>query len=254
VHISSLINLAVAGGAAWLGARMYHCGLHRRYRAFFLFTIFFALQNTCVGVLNVGGGAYQKIWVLTEPVEWLIYAWIVLELFSLVLEDYQGLYTVGRWTLIAAVSIGLLASGISLMVPTHYTRQSLLMAYYYMAERAIYFSLVVFLLTILLLLTRYPITLSRNAMIHSVVFSTYFLGNTAIFVLLTTRGYGAMRIAAYATQAVNVGAVGTWLALWHAAGERRPQRLRSAWTPGAEEKLSHQLHSLNLALLRMTRG
>jgi hypothetical protein len=254
VLMSTVINVLVAGGAALLSARLFFSGLHRRYRAFFLFTIFFTLENGSLGVLNPAGAAYQKIWVLTEPIEWFFYAWVVLELFSLVLRDYQGLCTVGRWSLIAATSVGLLASGFSLMVPSNHTRQGLLMAYYYMAERAIYFSLVVFLLTILLLLTRYPITLNRNTIIHSVVFCVYFLGNTAIFLLLSTRGYEMIRIAAYATQAINLGAMGTWLAMLNEAGERRPQRLRPAWMPGQEEKLSSQLNALNLALLRLTRS
>ena len=252
--MSTFINVLVAGGAALLSARLYFSGLHRRYRAFFLFTIFFALQSGFLGVLNPAGPAYQKLWVLTEPIAWYLSAWVVLELFSLVLQDYQGLNTVGRCLIVVAISVALLASGITLMVPTHGTRQSLLMAYYYVAERAIYFSLVVFLLTILVLLTRYPITLSRNAMVHSMVFSLYFLGNTAIFLLLTTRGYAMIRIASYATQAVNLVALGAWLAMLNPAGERRPQRLRHAWMPGQEEKLSGQLNALNLALLRVTRG
>ena len=128
------------------------------------------------------------------------------------------------------------------------------MAYYYVAERAVYFSLVVFLLTILVLLMRYPITLNRNAITHSVVFSVYFLSNTAIFLLLSTRGFGVIRIATYGTQAVNLIALGTWLAMLNTAGEQRQQRLRPVWMPGWEEELVSQLNSLNVALLRATRN
>jgi hypothetical protein len=252
--VANVIDLLVAGGAALLSARLYSSGLHRRYRAFFLFTIFFALQNAACGVLDPGGDAYQKFWVITEPMEWFLYAWVVLELFSLVLEDYQGLYTVGRWSLIAAVSVAVLASCLSLMVPAHHTVQGLLMAYAYVAERAIYFSLVAFLLTILLLLTRYPITLNRNTVVHCVVFSFYFLINAAIFLLLSTRGYAVLQFATYATQAVNLAALGSWLVMLNAAGEQRPQRLRPAWMPGREEKLVQQLNTFNMALLRLTRA
>jgi hypothetical protein len=254
VPISSVINVSIVAGAALLSARLHFSGLHRRYRAFFLFLIFFTLQNVALAVFAPGSGAYQKIWVLTEPIGWFLYAWVVLELYSLVLQDYQGLYTVGRWSLIVAVSVALLASGFSLMVSSHSTRQGHLMAYYYVAERAVYFSLVVFLLTILVLLMRYPITLNRNTIIHSVVFSAYFLSNTVIFLLLSTRGFGTIRMAIYATQAINLGALGTWLAMLNTAGEQRPQRLRPAWMPGREEELVSQLNSLNVALLRATRN
>jgi len=252
VAISSVINVVIVAGTALLSARLYFSGLHRRYRAFFLFLIFSTLQNMAVTVFAPGSDAYQKIWVLTEPVEWFLCAWVVLELYSLVLQDYQGLYAVGRWLLIVAVSVALLASGLSLMVPSHSTQQGHLMAYYYMAERAVYFSLLVFLFTILALLMRYPITLNRNTIVHSVVFSVYFLSNSVIFLLLSTRGFEVIRIATYATQAVNLGALGIWLAMLNTAGERRPQRLRPAWMPGREEELVGQLNSLNAALLRAT--
>jgi len=104
------------------------------------------------------------------------------------------------------------------------------------------------------LLTRYPITLNRNIIVHSVIFSIYFLSNTAVFLLLSTGGPGAIRIAAYAIQVVNLGALGIWLAMLNPAGEHRPQRLRPAWMPGAEEELLNQLKSINQAVLRAARG
>jgi hypothetical protein len=252
--MSSVINIVIAVGSASLTARLYFSGLHRRYRAFFLYMAFFTLQSAALLALAPDSGAYQKVWVLSEPFEWFFYAWVVLELFSLVLRDYQGLYTVGRWSLILATSIALLASVFSLAVPSHATTQGRLLAYYYVAERAVYFSLVVFLLTILILLTRYPITLNRNTIIHSLIFSVYFAGNAAIFLMLSTHGSGVLRIATYATLAVNLGALGTWLAMLNPAGERCSRKLRPAWMPGREDELSNQLNSLNAALLRVARG
>ncbi|MGC9946386.1 MAG: hypothetical protein ABSF64_08465 [Bryobacteraceae bacterium] len=251
--MTGIINVLTVAGATLLSVRLYTSGLHRRYRAFLLFLAFFILQNVVMITLGAGSGAYQKVWVLSEPIEWFFYAWVVLELYSLVLKDYQGLYTAGRWSLIMAVSVALLASGFSLIVPSHYTQHSHVMAYYYVAERAVYFSLAVFLLTILTLLTRYPITLNRNTIVHSVVFSVYFLSNTAIFLVLSTHGYEAIRIATYAIQVVNLAALGTWLAMLNPAGERRQQRLRPTWLPDQEEKLTSQLNSINVALIRITR-
>jgi hypothetical protein len=80
----------------------------------------------------------------------------------------------------------------------------------------------------LALLMRYPITLNRNVIIHSVVFSAYFLSNTAIF---------------FATQAVEPGRAG------NAAGDVEQGR----GMPGREEKPIGQLNSLNMALLRAAR-
>ncbi|MGC9949859.1 MAG: hypothetical protein ABSF64_26110 [Bryobacteraceae bacterium] len=191
--------------------------------------------------------------MLTEPFEWLFYVLVVLEIYALVLEDYRGLSTAGRWALIAAVAVALLASGISLMAPSQLTTQGHLMRYYYVAERAVNFSLVVFLLSILGFLMQYPITLSRNIIVHSMVFSVYFLGNTAIYLLLSMRGKDSLDVVAYALSAITLAAVGAWLVLMNPAGELRKLRLRPHWMPGKEEELVSQLNHLNAALLRVTR-
>ena len=211
------------------------------------------LRAAAVEFLGVRSNAYQKFWVLTEPLEWIFYVLVVLEIYSLVLEDFQGLATVGRWSLIAAVSVSLLASALSLLAPSHYAAQSRLMAYYYLAERAVYLSLVVFLLTILGLLMQYPIVLRRNIIAHSLVFSIYFLTSTVIYLLLTMAGFRMIAVVRYSIEAVNLGAVGAWLWLLNPAGEAHKQRLRPAWMPGQEEALVGQLNSLNAALLRATR-
>jgi hypothetical protein len=251
--MASVLNALIAVGSVSLSARLYFLGLHRRYRAFFLFLIFSALQSGVAASLNPTGDLYQKVWVLTEPIGWFCYVWVVLELYALVLQDYMGLYTVGRWSLIAAICVALAASWFSLIVPSHSTHQGHLMRYYYVAERAVYFSLVVFLLTILVLLTRYPIALNRNIIVHSMVFSMFFLSNTVIFLLLSTAGFGAIRLATYAIQGVDLGALGIWLAMLNTAGEHRRQTLRPAWIPGREEQMLGQLNSLNVALLRVSR-
>jgi uncharacterized membrane protein YcgQ (UPF0703/DUF1980 family) len=127
------------------------------------------------------------------------------------------------------------------------------MRYYYVAERAVYFSLVVFLLSILGLLMQYPITLSRNIVVHSMVFSVYFLCNTVLYLLLSMRGYAVIFQIVDALSVITLGAVGAWLVMLNPAGELRKLTLRPQWMPGREEELVSQLNHLNAALLRATR-
>jgi len=237
----------------FLVIRLYTSGLYRRYRAFFLFLIYAnVLRMGVLGIMDPATGLYQKIWVLTEPIEWLFYVSVVLELYSLTMKDYRGLSTVGRWSLIAAVCVAMLASGISLMAPSRPSDQSVLMTYYYVAERAVYFSLAVFLLTMFALLMRYPIVLSRNLVVHSMVFSSYFLIVTVLYLWLSARGWGSILGVRYGIFGATVAALGTWLVMLNPAGETRKQRLRPAWMPGQEEALVSQLNHLNAVLLRAT--
>jgi hypothetical protein len=250
--MASVLDLLILAGTAILSVRLFAADLHRRYRVFFSYLIFETLRAVVSIILGQASGAYQKFWVLTEPVEWLFYVLVVLEVFALVLQDYRGLATVGRWALITAVLVALLASGISLLAPSQLTIQGHLMHYYYVAERAVYFSLVVFLLSILGFLMQYPITLSRNIVVHSMVFSVYFLGYTVFYLLLSMRGRETIPAITYALDAVTLAALGAWLVLLNPAGEVRKLRLRPQWMPGKEEELVSQLNHLNAVLLRAT--
>lgn len=250
---SLILDLLIVAGTALLSVRLYVSGLSHRYRAFFCYLIFYTLQTGFMMTLDRRSGLYQKVYIISEPVAWIFYALVVLELYSLVLEDYKGLYTAGRWALIVAVVLALAASGLSLLAPFQATPQSRLMAYYYAAERAVYFSLVVFLLTILFLLMQYPITLRRNIIVHSVLYSVYFLSNTVVFLVLSTRGYGVIQVVKYAVIVTTLLTLGVWLAMLNPAGEKRQVRLRPSWMPGQEEELVNQLNNLNVVLMRATR-
>ncbi|HXM41672.1 MAG TPA: hypothetical protein VN924_10490 [Bryobacteraceae bacterium] len=254
-----ILDLLMVAGTAALSIRLFATGLYRRYRVFCIYLVFATLQSGIFISLNQRSNAYQKIWVSTEPLEWLLYILVVLEIYALVLQDYRGLSTAGRWTLIAAVVVALLASGVSFVVPSQLTLQGSLMRYYYVAERAVYFSLAIFLLSILGFLMQYPITLNRNVIVHSMVFSVYFLGNTVIYLLLSMRGKASAAqlqnfifVVGYALDAITLAAICAWLVMLNPAGELRKVSLRPQWMPGREEELVSQLNHLNAALLRAT--
>ena len=250
--MASILNLLIAAGTAILSIRLLSVGLYRRYRIFFLYLIFETLHTGILASLGQAGRAYEKVWVVTEPLEWFFFALVVLEIYALVLQDYKGLSTVGRWSLIAAMVVAMLASGIILIAPSQYA-QSHVITYYYVAERAVNLSLAVFLLSILGLLMRYPLTLSRNIVVHSMVFSVYFLANAVLYLLLSMAGLNASAPwVTYTISAITLAAIGTWLVMLNPAGEFRKQRVRPRWMPGQEEQLVNQLNHLNAALLRAT--
>jgi hypothetical protein len=252
-HFDDIINLVILAGTALLGVRLLTSGLHRRYRAFFWYLVFYTLQTGILMSLNIRSDLYQKIYILTEPISWIFFALVVLELFSLVLADYHGLYTIGRWALVVAVTLAVIASVLMIMLVPSTVRQSHLMSYYLVTERAVYLSLLVFLFTILCLLLQYPLTLSRNVVTHCLVYTFYFLGNAIFFLLLSVKGRQMVVHVRYAILVSSVGALGAWLALLSPKGEERKVTVRPAWMPGREEELVNQLSSLNAALLRAAR-
>ncbi len=135
-------NYLILAGTALLSVRLYWLRLRPKYKAFFYYLIFSTLQTGFMMQLDNSwrGKVYPYAYVATEPIGWVFYVLVVLELYSLVLADYQGLYTVGRWGLFIGVTMALLASSLSLLVPSHGPPQgSRILPYYYVVERAVYF-------------------------------------------------------------------------------------------------------------------
>ncbi len=247
---TGILNAVSAAGTGVLAVRLFSAGLSQRYRAFFRLLIFTTIATAAVLPLSISSDLYQKLYVLIEPIYWVFYAWVVLEIYSLVLEGYQGLATVGRWALIAALSVSLLGSTTTLLIP-HRNMQTALMSYYPVAERAVYFSLVVFLLAILFILLHYPIVLSPNIVSHTMIFSLYFLCNAALYTVLSLLGPGLILTVGYAMQVATLAALGAWLVLLQPAREKRP--VRDVREIPREQELIDQLDSLNQALLRAIR-
>ena len=93
---------ATLAGMVLTCLRLLRCRLHRRYSVFFAFLLFSSVRTAVLLVFPTNTSGYMKIWVLTEPVLWVFYILLVLELYSLILEDHKGLHTLGRWAMYAA--------------------------------------------------------------------------------------------------------------------------------------------------------
>ena len=93
---------------------------------------------------------------------------MVLELYSLVLQNYKGLQTVGRWVFLIAMTLAVLISGLSVLPSWGNPNEKVPVIFYFaLIGRGIFFSLVLFILLILFFLSWYPISLSRNLVIHA---------------------------------------------------------------------------------------
>ncbi|HWQ55933.1 MAG TPA: hypothetical protein VN442_19750 [Bryobacteraceae bacterium] len=249
VLVPSLRWLTLAG-MLFLCARLLHFRLHQRYRIFFLFLLFSSIRSGVLMALDVRSAAYMKIWIVTEPVRWILCILLVLELYSLILERHRGLYTAGRWAMSAALVIALLSSTAILMYGSSGS-SSPLFGFFMRTERALMFSLVVFLLLILWFLSRYPVVLSRNVLLHSAVYSVYFISTSLAILIRGMLGYefaGSVNILLMATSA---GCILIWCYFLTAAGEHESRKSRPAWVHGDEHRLLAQLDSLNATLLRV---
>jgi len=250
------LELIILAGCALASIRLVYSGLYRRYRAFFAYLIFRFLYTAAILFVfkNSSSAAYGWFWILTEPIIWLFYVVVVVELYSLILERHKGLYTLGRWVLYVGLSLAILISGLTLLPQFGGGRaqRSRLLPYYYAIERGVDFSLLLFLLLILLWLTRYPVPLSRNVVVHSVAYSILFLSNTGGMLARIIFGYNFHD--SLDTFFLGIGAVCIliWLFFLTPKGEEVRVSL-PIFGPEHEERILSQLDALNKTLLKASR-
>ena len=254
--IDLILKLVVLAACGLASIKLFSTGLYRRYRALFAYLLFrfFYTSSLVLVFQDPRTAAYQRFWVLTEPIIWLFYVMLVIELYSLVLEKHRGLYTLGRWVLYLGLSVSILISGLTLFpqLTGGRAQRSLVMAYYFAIERGVDFSLFIFLLVILLWLTRYPVPLSRNVVVHSIAFSVLFLSNTASVLLRTILGYDATAYLNTFLLAIGAACILMWLLFLTRKGEEVRVSL-PVFGPEHEERILSQLEAINKTLLRVSR-
>lgn len=228
--------------------------LHRVYPWFTAFAGFNFLQALTPFVLSTNTRAHAWAYLLTQPVIWFLYIVTSLELYSLVLRNHPGIATVGRRTLVGALTIAILVSALTLQADLRGPQANAkILVYYGVIERGISFSLVVFLLIILFFAIRYPIPLKRNIATHAIVFSIFFLSSSMALFLMNVTGFEIRRLVSTALLAIADACLVAWLLLLTPAGEEQSVVLRQRLAPEDEERLLEQLEAINASLSRIAR-
>jgi hypothetical protein len=245
------LNVLASAFVVW---RLYAAGLHRIYRFFFASLILALLRSAALLPFSPRLSTYYRIWAGTEPILWLSYVLVVFELYSLVLKRYRGIYTVGRMFFFTAVAVSTIISALTVLpTMTGALATHPLLHYYALIERAVVTSLAIFLLLLLMLVTWFPVPLSRNLLIHCSVYSAYFFAGNVITLLWHIGGAEANYWTNMARFAVAMACYCSWAFLLSRSGEDRTAALHLGRSPMEEKRLLGQLEGLNATLLRTAR-
>jgi hypothetical protein len=249
----SCLKAVLLVGSVLMALKLYRTGLYRRYPIFFAFFIFRIPDSIWPLFLEVSSPLYQKVWVLTEPIEFGFYVLMVLELYKLVLEKYKGLYSLGRWALYVSLAISVGISIISLLprIKPSLPQPSKIMFYMLATEQGIQTGLAIFIVLILCFLSLFPVKLSRNVRVHALVFSIFFLSSTFMLLMRSLFGLRLADELNTVLMGVTAASVVAWLTLLRAAGED-PSPVPVAYGQEHESRLLAHLDSLNAALLRVS--
>lgn len=249
----AILQILSAVCTALLAARLYLNGLASRYRIFFVYVVFRFLYLLPLPFLRANSAAYFYYLVFTEPIVWLLYVGVVIELYRLILERHRGLYTLGRRAMfvVMAISVAISLAALAAEIPAE-RQSSKVIGLVLAGERAFDLSLALFLLLMLVFLNLYTVPLSRNVVVHAVVFTVFFLSNTLTMVLRTVFGMKYANELNLALMGLSSACSLAWLFFLTPAGEHL--RARPPWfSREREERILWQLDSLNAMLVKAGR-
>jgi hypothetical protein len=119
------------------------------------------------------------------------------------------------------------------------------------AERGVFLALVIFILLIVWFLTRYPVPLSRNVVVHTVIYSVFFLCEALGLLWRTLLGFNVTATYSVVSTAISSACAVAWCILLSARGEE--VRVQTPVRPLSEERILQQLDDLNRTLLKISR-
>lgn len=254
-------------GYAVLFIHLRRQGLQRTYRFFSVYVAFSVISAVAllaavplVRLLtgdsspHLAGNVYARTWFATEPVTWMLYILIVLEMYGLVLQKYPGIASLGRWAIFVGLGIALAITALTLSADfSNPSEEFPIIRTVLVGGRAIASSLVIFLLLITAFLSRYPVPLSRNVIVYSIVYAVYFLSMTLAILVRNVAGAGTIDAVNLVNSTISVMCVVVWVKYLNRLGEAQTVTLRHRWRPEHAQHLIEQLDSINASLLRTAR-
>jgi hypothetical protein len=242
------ISGAIAGILAF---RLYRNGLFRRYPALFAYMIFQAPYSIFPWFVSTKSTEYFWFWIVTMPMFWALNILIVRELCGIVLDRHKGFYTLGRWVMYGSVAVSGVLSLLSLlprMKPAMAMRSRLLW-YALGMERGVGLALALFLLLMLLAVSRYPVHLSRNVLLNAFLFTVHFLANTLVSIIQMVFRLRVNNYLDYSMIFVSSACMVVWFLFLTPAGEMQEvswPRFRADY----EKRVLDRLDAINSVLAR----
>jgi len=246
-------------GSLLIAAKLYRTSLHRRYPVFFAYFIFRFISAIWAICFDVRSNTYFFFYIFSQPVNWIFYVWVVLEMCAQVLKRHRGIYTLGKWAMsagmTASVTISLLSMFAKFQAAPPQKSVSLntsIINYTYAADRGVTLCMAIFLILMLLLLTRYPVPLSRNVVLNAATYTLFFISNTLNVILATVLGKGRFSELDTYLGGVSALCMTVWLLFLTPKGEEVQINVPHM-APESERRLLIQLDALNNSLLKAGR-
>jgi len=233
--------------------RMLSLGLYRVYPLFFSFLCLMAVPESSSLFFGAGSKQFFYTYVYVEPLLNLFYILVVWELFSVIFRNYAGLRSLSRWMMGIAAAIAPIGFFLTIFAPGAHAFKgySLRLIKF---ERGLALGLVIFIIILLFFISRYPIKLPRNNIVHCMLYSIWFSGVAALLVLASFVPKGYPHAINASLVLLGLFCYLGWAFLLSKTGEYQETRVRQNISPEREKALIGELNAMNDVLLRAARS
>jgi hypothetical protein len=247
----SLAEFLQATVACVAAGRLLRLGLAKRQPALLTFVLATALELFALASFPTASAAYFWIYLVSLVLNWLVSIYVVREMFTLALVDYPGIRTVALWAVYAATGASITASLAFTLLwnGNPHGREGLF--YVELINRSVLFTLAAIVVSILVLLSRYPLHLRRNTYVSTSFFSAVFLSEAAeMLVDSLTPHLNLVWVDRFQVVFAAFCFAG-WALMLRRETVEAPSRV--SFENPAEQELLQQLESFNALLARVGR-
>ncbi|MEO8025727.1 MAG: hypothetical protein ABI823_04615 [Bryobacteraceae bacterium] len=259
-----LANVSIAFTVALL-VRIYTSGLIPIYRAFAVLMAADAAFSIALRVIlehpewvvRLPSGQLTRLYPLAffaaEMVKAFLYIFASVELFTVILKPYRGIVRAGRIAIYASLAAAVLITlGVNELTPNPRAGAVLdkVLGQFLLADRTAVFALAVFLVVMLMALLWFPVKMSRNARLHSVLYVTFFTGKALVFYAIVFLGKPAIRTFSKVNLAVYTLCLIIWTIGLSRSGELSQAAFRGPWQRADAGELTKKLEIINARLAK----
>jgi len=229
--------------------RMWLSGLHKIYVNFFRYLIVELVQAWIPLVVPLRSPLYSDLFIVSRVLVVVFCALIVLELYSVTLQELKGIASVARKYVKGGIAV---AVALSLLPLTFEKAPRTPTGYLFIFERPILSILVVLVLLISAFLVYYPVPLGRNVIAYLAGYAVYF-STLATMVLFENMGYFWNREKSNVDMGISVACQVFWFFALSRDGENKRVVVGHQWNPDDDQRLLAQLQAINTSLLHSRR-
>jgi hypothetical protein len=232
-------------------------GLLRIYKLLFAYLALSFVSALAALTIPYNTKAYGNLYFSTETARILLAALVVVEIYSLALENTPALARFLRNTVGYLLLAALIVPAIALFMDNSGTGEPYpYLRLFHLFEQTMNGTIAIFLILISLFMAWFPVRLRRNVIAYIAAFIVWTLTRSATAHLVNQFGknFLAVRTMSAVHMCVVVACLLFWMVVLQREGEARTAVVGHLWNRAEAERLTEQLDAINNGLARLRRG